>query len=1007
MPSVRHILTFVLCLGVPVAIKAQTGKVVFNGQAVPGVLVTAVQGSQSFTTTTDDGGSYQLNGLAAGEWKLRVEMFGFQPQEKVVPAGSSETVVWTLNLREQKRQSQRQRGNDASAEVERQMTDALTATNSLAAMANKSDDVNESFLISGSVSQGLQAGDAPAGDWSAKKGSRNAGVNGVRGSFSWNLSDSLFDARPYSISGQRLDKPDYSQNVFALALSGPLPKVRLGRRPTFTLSYSHSRGRNPYTAFTTLPSQLERIGDFSDSITRDQVIIYDPTNRSPFPGNRIPRNRVAAASDGLLAFIPGANLPGNVLNYQFVSQVPQYGHNGRGVLDFRLSGKDRMRVQVQARNRQADELQLFGYRDQLETSTLSAGVSWTRTISARSVLSTWIYDNHANNDVNPFFANRDNVAAKLGIRGTSQDPSNYGPPTLQFTNFGELRDDSPAQRRDRTWYAGGGFYHSRDKHYLTFGMDFTRTRIENLTDENGRGTFFFGGLATSAFDSNGFPLAGTGFDFADFLLGLPQLASVRFGASNNTFRSTSYSTYYRHDWRALENFSVYFGVRYEYYGPFSEKNGRIVNLDIASHFAAVAPVTPGNTGPYSGHFPSSLIDSDRNNIAPRIGFSWRPAKKGSLKIAGGYGVYYNGSVYSRAAFRLASQPPFANTGTLNTSLDSPLRIETGLADAASSPNDQIRNTYAVDRRYRIGYAQIWNFAVSRTLPHALAVDVGYLGTKGTRLDIQRLPNRAAPGSPLTSEQRRVIANAVAFAFDSSDGNSILHAAQFRLTRRFQKGMSVNALYTYSKSIDNASSFGGGVSVVAQNDLNLRAERGLSSFDQRHVLKLNYLVLSPLGDEGAPIRVKGPVGLLFRNWAFNGGIQAQSGGWLTARVLGNRSDTGGTGAIGSGRADATGLGIGTGFGFFNPAAFAIPATSEFGNAGRNTIPVPAMFNLNLSVSRRFPIDERRSLEATATSENFGNFVNITGFGTTVNASNYGVASSAGKMRTVSISLRLRF
>jgi len=114
-----------------------------------------------------------------------------------------------------------------------------------------------------------------------------------------------------------------------------------------------------------------------------------------------------------------------------------------------------------------------------------------------------------------------------------------------------------------------------------------------------------------------------------------------------------------------------------------------------------------------------------------------------------------------------------------------------------------------------------------------ALELGYLGTKGTRLDLQRLPKRAAAGSPADSEARQLLGNAVGFTYDTSQANSIFHAAQARLTRRFAKGLSVNTLYTYVRSIDNASSIGGGGDgTVAQDDRNLAAERGLYSFDLR-------------------------------------------------------------------------------------------------------------------------------------------------------------------------------
>src|SRR5207244_3367909 len=174
--------------------------------------------------------------------------------------------------------------------------------------------------------------------------------------------------------------------------------------------------------------------------------------------------------------------------------------------------------------------------------------------------------------------------------------------------------------------------------------------------------------------------------------------------------------------------------------------------------------------------------------------------------------------------------------TLTTSLAQPLTFQNVLPTVASSI---ITNTYAIDRYYALGYAQTWNLIVQREFPHSIVVELSYQGTKGTKLDIQRLPNRAAPGSPLTAEQRRQIGNAQGFTFESSEGNSIYHAFQTRVTRRMQKGIGVYGTYTFGKSIDNASTFGGGTSTVAQNDKDLRAERGLSSFDKRHNLSLNY------------------------------------------------------------------------------------------------------------------------------------------------------------------------
>jgi trimeric autotransporter adhesin len=147
--------------------------------------------------------------------------------------------------------------------------------------------------------------------------------------------------------------------------------------------------------------------------------------------------------------------------------------------------------------------------------------------------------------------------------------------------------------------------------------------------------------------------------------------------------------------------------------------------------------------------------------------------------------------------------------------------------------------------------------------------------------------------------------------------------------------------------------------------------------------------------------------LLKDWTLNGSATIQSGTPLTARVLGNRSDTAGTGNVGSSRAQATGLPVDSGAGFFNLLAFTTPPPGQYGNAGRNTIPGPGLFQLNLSLQRTIQVAERLRIQIRVDSTNFTNHVNITNFGTVVNSINYGVPSSAAGMRTLSATLRFNF
>ncbi len=216
------------------------------------------------------------------------------------------------------------------------------------------------------------------------------------------------------------------------------------------------------------------------------------------------------------------------------------------------------------------------------------------------------------------------------------------------------------------------------------------------------------------------------------------------------------------------------------------------------------------------------------------------------------------------------------------------------------------------------------------------------------------------------------------------------------------------MYTWSKSIDNASTFGGGGAVVAQNDKDLRAERGLSSFDRRHTLDLFWVTASPGRGSPSALAAGGLAGRLLKGWSLSGGLSLRAGSPFTATVLGNRSDAGGTGAVGSARADATGLPVSLAGFLFKPAAFTLPPGGRYGNAGRNTIPGPASLVVNAAVGRSFALDDsRRSVELRMESSNTLNTMNVTRIGTTVNASNYGLPLGLGGMRTMQASLRLRF
>lgn len=174
--------------------------------------------------------------------------------------------------------------------------------------------------------------------------------------------------------------------------------------------------------------------------------------------------------------------------------------------------------------------------------------------------------------------------------------------------------------RTDSFSGSAGIY--RGRHNLTIGGDLRKQQFNDFVQQDPRGTFTFTGAATRG----GTNSATTGSDLADFLLGVPDSSAIAFGNADKYFRQPIYDLYASDDWRILSGLTINAGLRWEYGEPITELKNRLVNLDVAPGFAAVAPVLGSDPiGPLTGsHYPRSLIRGDRLGFEPRIGISWRP-----------------------------------------------------------------------------------------------------------------------------------------------------------------------------------------------------------------------------------------------------------------------------------------------------------------------------------------------------------------------------------------------
>jgi hypothetical protein len=857
--------------------------------------------------------------------------------------------------------------------------------------------------MGGPMEMGGGRGGRGGPDWQGRPNAMAFG-NGRRdprlsynGNASFSLDNSVWDARTFSVTGANVNKPVYANGRGSVMFGGPLriPKlVSASRRILFTFDYQTQRSRTGTISDpVNMPTTLERGGDFSRSAVQGvAVTIYDPTTSSPFPGNKIPANRISATAAALLQYFPNPNLASAAQNYQ----TSWSGRNNSQSINSRISNvkigsKDTINGGVSYQGSSSISPNLFQFIDSGAGRGINASLAWSRTITTRLIESVRYNFSRSRQLSSPYFANRENVAAELNIAGTSQSASNWGPPNLSFTNYAGLSDGNYSLNRNQTSAIGESLTWVRGVHNFSFGADYRRQQNNQLADNNGRGTYSFNGAATS-YLMNGVAQANTGYDLADFLLGSPATSSIRYGNPDKYFRSSGYDFFVNDDWRITAGFSLNFGIRWDYAAPVTELYNRLVNLDIAPGYSAAVAVQAGQSGAYSGGPSGSLIHADRNNFSPRVGFAWRPLTKGSLVVRGGYGAYYNTSVYNIIAGNMAQQPPFAEALSVSASAASPLSINSGFLAAS---NQSLSSTYAVDPNYRIGYAQTWMVTAQHDLPLGMFATAGYLGTKGTRLDQQFLPNSVAPGAAESALPHN-------FTYETSNGNSIYHAAQFQLNRRFHSGIMANAGYQFSKSIDNAGTGGRGQgnTPVAQNWLDLAAERGLSSFDQRHLATVQVQYTTGIGVRGGTL-LRGWKGAAYKGWTLIANITAGSGMPLTPVYIAAAGTTGVTGSI---RPDYTGAPVyaapeGR---FLNPAAYAKAAAGRWGNAGRNSITGPDQFAVNASMGRSFG-----DFDLRFDSTNALNHVTFPSWNTVTNGAQFGLANAANAMRSVQATLRWRF
>jgi len=990
------------------------GLVTFHALPVPGATITVTQNGKKFVTVTDAQGFYSFPALADTPATVEIEMTGFAAvKQELTIAPEVPLAKWELRLLSL---------DQMHAEIKPVLSAPMTVTQPRSESIKLSETPKaqtdqppppapvipdetaqraaDGLLINGSVNNAATSQFSLANRFGNTASGKSLYTFGLL----LRLDNSALDAKSYSLTGIDTSKPDTNQLTGGFSLQGPLKIPHLLRNgPNIFVNYQRTRKSIAVTTPGLVPTLAERTGDLSQQLNAEgqPVTIYNTSTGLPYPANKIP---ISLQAQALLNLYPLPNFSGSSqYNYQVPLVTDTHQDSLNSSASKTIGRKNQLSGTLAAASVRTSNTTLLNFVDATNGLGLSTTVNWAHTFNAHLRMNLGYQFSRQSNRSIPYWENRVNISGQAGIAGNDQDPAYWGPPTLNFSGgLAALTDAQSAFNRNETNGVSYIGRWNRSSHNITAGVDFRRQEFNYLMQANPRGTFSFTGAATAG------GATGSGSDIADFLLGIPDASAIAFGNADKYLRQSVYDAYLTDDWRVNPQLTVNAGARWEYGAPATEMKNRLVNLDVAPGFSAIAPVLASNPiGSLTAQaYPASLLRPDRTGIEPRIGVSWRPIPGSSMLVGAGYGITYDTSVYQGIALLMAQQAPLSKSLTLQNSTACPLTLANGFIPCVTTTPQ----TFGVDPNFRVGYAQTWNLKIQRDLPGSLQMVATYLGIKGTHGVQEFLPNTNPPGAvnPCPSCP-------VGFEYLQSTGNSTRESGQVQLRRRLRSGFTASVLYTLSKSIDDDSALGGqgaatpstatlSTATLAQNWRNLSGERGLSTFDQRHLANVTVQYTTGLGMGGGSL-LGGWRSRLYKEWTILTQITAGSGLPLTPLV----SAVAVAGYSAFVRPQLTGSplyaappGL-----HLNPAAYITPPAGQWGNARRDSVTGPGQFGLNASMVRTFRLDTRFNLDLQIAATNALNHVAFSSWVTNISSTQFGLPAAANPMRSLQTALRLRF
>jgi len=697
-----------------------------------------------------------------------------------------------------------------------------------------------------------------------------SGTNQFHGTLWEFLRNDAVDANNYFAQTQEPLK----QNQFGATIGAPIKKDK-----AFVFGfYEGFRNRQGESALTTVPSVKQRSGDFSELCTEGftagfcnnpQHQLFNVFANAPYPNNQVPENQINPVSQNLLSFFPLPNAGTNLLS---TTQTLRNDSDQFGIkVDHYLTAHDTLNFRYMfSQLSQLDPLSPGGAsvpgfpvgEDQRaqnfvaqETHTFSPALIG---IARLSYLRNKFLFGEREDHRSP---------STLGFQYNPSLDVATGPPFIQVNGYATVGDPitGPRNTFEDVFDYSASLSWVRGKHELKFGGGYQHQRINVLQ-----------GIATNGFFVFvPFPVTDA---FASFLTGQPVVFLQGIGDFSRGIRGNSANWYVQDSYKVTSRFTINAGVRYELPEPYTEIHNRMTLFEPGKKSQVLANAPEGLLYPGDQGVPAGLIPTDKKAFAPRVGIAWQPGANSNWLLTAAYGLFYE-PYYTGQGGPLQSPisaPPYL--GTPQVSLPNFADPFNGNPPAVGTFSTPLTNL-TLAPTLTLPYTQDWDLNLQRSFGTDWLFELGYVGTKGTHLPrfIEANPAVFVPGTdngqPISNssnaDQRRLYSGCTledspsSCQFSSTGeiagiAGSSYNAMEASMRKRFSHGMSFLLSYTWSKTIDDVSSFNitgsaakpvAGENDLAQNPFDLAAERGLSLFDARNRFVASYEWALPFWNSG--------------------------------------------------------------------------------------------------------------------------------------------------------------